>query len=98
LAGFSDAEDYDLELAVWNSKPGEEDGSDPGMENIEAEELVRWSPASDVYAFACLCLEVRYNDKLRTPLLTSHFVRSTLVKVMLIVMTPTVFKSFTING
>jgi len=56
LAGLADPENYDSELAGWTSESTAEDESDTDIAN--AEESILKTTAADVYAFACVCLEI----------------------------------------
>jgi hypothetical protein len=57
MAGLADSENYDSELAAWTSESTAEDESDADIAN--AEESILKTTAADVYAFACVCLEVK---------------------------------------
>lgn len=98
LARFSDAEDYDFELAAWTRNPASEDASNIDRKcGVEAQDL---TPASDVYAFACVCLEVSCNWQLAVPFLPSLFVRFMLINAFLsaIFMAPTALTCFMANS
>jgi hypothetical protein len=68
LAGFANTEDYDSELDAWTSNHAA-DGS--GANTAITQALVPRTLASDVYAFACVFLEVGYYFRLRLPMLTT---------------------------
>jgi hypothetical protein len=83
LADFVSAEDDDPEFDAWTSNAAA-DRPDVDTGIAETQGLVIRTPASDVYAFACMFVEVRYFYQLPIPTLTApSFVRSTLARALL---------------
>ena len=93
LAGLDDPEYYDAGVAAWIHNPTGDDRSD------EVEYMSFRTTANDIYAFGCLCLEVRHNGLLFADSHSDHhsIFRSTLCNVLLRTITvtmPRIFRFF----